>query len=134
MLKYVPDDLIAENDEVVSDCENCGQRDECKNCCDTHLTSDETDWVDIFGAVLDFDVLNDAIHSFETEFKNQRPYLVMSNLTLRVFEELSEPITRNEEDVACVEHNCEKSTIYGCYEGYTIVVDNDLGFGVVKVR
>jgi hypothetical protein len=94
--------------------------------CETHKKSD---WIDIFNAYFDEPKLLDEINRY-ISFSN-RPYLIMSKNTLLAFEELAT-------NSVYIEHDCENGIICADYINdkttYKIVIDNDLGFGVVKVR
>lgn len=156
-----------------SDCEDCDDKENCavykemndgtdKNIIPTPITEDR-DWVRIFDNV-NVDDLNRAIDQFEKEF-DDRPYLIMSEDTLKIFEQFSDQydientcLGFNTDDVDCddydecegcpyetddegkvvVEHECETGNITASYlhndEDYTITIDNNLAFGVVKVR
>jgi len=92
-------------------------------------TRGKTDWIDIFNVCFDESKLLDEINR-RISFSN-RPYLIMSKNTLLAFEELAT-------NSVYIEHDCENGVICADYiddkTTYKIVIDNDLAFGVVKVR
>ena len=112
---------------------------------------ENVDYVDIFGAKLDVDILNHAINAYEKKF-NCSPYLIMSNATLESFERLT--ITNifddcgdyndcdncphdaecPNEDFVNIEYDYKTNIPYADYHGLKILVDNNLAFGIVKVR
>lgn len=112
----------------------CYKTPESTNCCYSECNFNENedrDWIRIFDEI-DISDLNRAIKHFEKEF-NDIPYLIMSESTLVAFEE-----SVGCHDRVVIEHDCEKHSITSSYlytnTYYSIVVDNDLPFGVVKVR
>ena len=164
----IPED--AEDFDPVN-CENCEKKDSCdayqrydaitksEGSSDVAPTSttEERDWIRIFDD-MSTDELNRAINQFEAEFDDE-PYLIMSELTLKVFEEQCEGLTCEDmgslccqiddcedcpandcgdEDMVIINHDCENGIFTACYlhhdVEYTIAIDNDLAFGVVKVR
>ena len=128
---------------------------------DATLNNEYTDWVAIFNSELNLDSLNEMIEEYESN-SDDTPYLVMNYNTLRVFEEMTNMVDElncdevdvhecaqtvdcadceycnDEADMVYIEHDSERNTINACYihndEEYTITIDNNLAFGVVKVR
>lgn len=126
-------------------------------------TSEDKDYVRIFGD-LSIDDLNKAIKQFEAEFEDKpylimskdtlRIFEQYANNTLEATsclnfdtnnidcEDYDEcigcPYEPEEEGTVFIEHDCESGNSTACYfhndEDYTITIDNDLAFGVVKVR
>ena len=132
------------------------QNDCCENC-KTYV--ENTKYVSLFGYP-DVEELNKVIDGFEEQFE-EAPYLVMNSDTLNIFEKCTRkatcldvehdnvdcikyddcegcPFESDEEGTVYIEHNCETGTITAYYfhndDEYTIVIDNDLAFGVVKLR
>lgn len=159
MMKIQDNCIVLEvlNGKLLTFGENGGQ--------DVPTTEDteERDWVRIFSDV-SVEELNQAINQFETKF-NDKPYLIMSADTLKIFEQFSDqydientclgfdtddvdcddydecegcPYEPDDEGKVIVEHDCESGNITASYlhndDDYTITIDNDLAFGVVKVR
>ena len=120
-------------------------------------TSENTDYVRIFGD-LSVDDLNRAIKQYKAEFDSY-PYLIMNESTLKAFEDQCQGLTCSDmslicdkiddcddcpvsdfdgEDMVIINYDCEKGTFNAYYthddNNHTIVIDNNLAFGVVKVR
>lgn len=120
-------------------------------------TSEDTDYVRIFGD-LSVDDLNRAIKQYKAEFDSY-PYLIMNESTLKAFEDQCQGLTCSDmslicdkiddcddcpvsdfdgEDMVIINYDCEKGTFNAYYthddNNHTIVIDNNLAFGVVKVR
>lgn len=155
--------LHAPEETFTFGCDEKEKCSECGNSIDPTPTSEDRDYVRIFSE-LSVDDLNKAIKQFEAEFED-KPYLIMSKDTLRVFEQYANntleatsclnfdtnnidcedydecigcPYEPEEEGTVFIEHDCESGNSTACYfhndEDYTITIDNDLAFGVVKVR
>lgn len=144
------EDLDLENSDV--------NQNEC--CEDCNSCVENTEFVSLFG-LPNVDELNNVIDDFEKLFEDN-PYLVMNSDTLDIFEKCTRKFTcldvEHDDDVDCIkyddcegcplksdeegtvdiEHDCETGAITAYYfhndNEYTIVIDNDLAFGVVKVR
>lgn len=129
-------------------------------CCeDCNSCVENTEFVRLFD-YLDVNELNKAIDDFEKLFEDN-PYLVMNSDTLDIFEKCTRkftcldvehddvdcikyddcegcPLEFDEEGTVDIEHDSETGTITAYYihndEEYTITIDNNLAFGVVKVR
>ena len=129
-------------------------------CCeDCNSCVENTEFVRLFD-YLDVNELNKAIDDFEELFEDN-PYLVMNSDTLDIFEKCTRkftcldvehddvdcikyddcegcPLESDEEGTVDIEHDSETGTITAYYihndEEYTITIDNNLAFGVVKVR
>lgn len=138
-----------------SDCEDC---DDKENCCIVPTpTLENTDYVRIFGDLF-VDDLNRAIKQYKAEFDSY-PYLIMNESTLKAFEDQCQGLTCSDmrlvcdkiddcddcpvsdfdgEDMVIINYDCERGTFNAYYthddNDHTIVIDNDLAFGVVKVR
>lgn len=120
-------------------------------------TSEDADYVRIFGD-LSVDDLNKAIKQYKAEFDSY-PYLIMNESTLKAFEDQCQGLTCSDmslicdkiddcddcpvsdfdgEDMVIINYDCEKGTFNAYYthddNNHTIVIDNNLPFGVVKVR
>lgn len=121
--------------------------------------TEETDCINIFN-IPDLASLNTSIDVFENQH-NSEPYLIMNLTTLRTFEELTcseNCFSINPNDINCddydnctgcpyekpsdnsviIEHDCENQMFVANYfykdNDYTILIDNKLTFGVVKIR
>ena len=132
------------------------QNDCCENC-KTYV--ENIKYVSLFGYP-DVESLNKVIDGFEEQFE-EAPYLVMNADTLNVFEKCTRkiscidienddvdcedydecegcPYESDEEGTVFIDHDCETGAISAYYfhndDDYSIVIDNDLAFGVVKVR
>ena len=132
------------------------QNDCCENC-KTYV--ENTKYVSLFGYP-DVEELNKVIDGFEEQFE-EAPYLVMNADTLNIFEKCTRkiscidietddvdcedydecegcPYESDEEGTVFIDHDCETGAISAYYfhndDDYSIVIDNDLAFGVVKVR
>ena len=132
------------------------QNDCCENC-KTYV--ENTKYVSLFGYP-DVEELNSVIDNFEVQF-GETPYLIMNEDTLNVFEKCTRkigcldfesddvdcekydecegcPYESDEEGTVFIDHDCETGAISAYYfhndDDYSIVIDNDLAFGVVKVR
>ena len=137
------------------DCEDCDDKE--SGCIVPTSTSENTDYVRIFGD-LSVDDLNRAIKQYKAEFDSY-PYLIMNESTLKAFEDQCQGLTCSDmslicdkiddcddcpvsefdgEDMVIINYDCEKGTFNAYYthddNNHTIVIDNNLAFGVVKVR
>ena len=125
-------------DDCDIDCETCT----CRKCEEVYENADDEDEdveddTDPFDVMLfDIDYNEDALIeeiniAIEHNGKDYKPYLIMSKSTLLEFENL------NDEQVY-IEHRSEENLWAADYilndTNYRIVIDNDLDFGVVKVR
>ena len=120
------------------DCETCT----CRKCEEVYENADDEDEdveddTDPFDVMLfDIDYNEEALIeeiniAIEHNGKDYKPYLIMSKATLFEFENF------NDEQVY-IEHRSEENLWVADYilndTNYRIVIDNDLDFGVVKVR
>ncbi len=132
------------------------QNDYCENC---KTCVENTEYVSLFGYP-DVEELNKVIDDFEDRFE-EAPYLIMNEDTLNIFEKCTRkigcldfesddvdceeydeckgcPYESDEEGTVFIEHDCEAGSISSYYfhndVDYSIVVDNNLAFGIVKVR
>lgn len=102
--------------------------------------NEKKDWENIFKINLHTDELNTRILSFKNSF-NKLPYLIMSESTLNYF---SERTNEDDDNYVVCELDCEHYVRHAEYVmnrktnkpniTCTIVIDNQLAFGVVKVR
>lgn len=148
--------IKTQNGELITVGNNSEQNKSCENC---KSCVENTEFVRLFD-YLNVQELNDVIDNFEKLFEDN-PYLVMNSDTLNIFEKCTRkatcldiehddvdclkyneckgcPFEPDEEGTVYIEHDCETGTITAYYfhnnNDYSIVVDNDLAFGVVKVR
>ena len=148
--------IETQNGELVAVGNNSEQNESCENC---KSCVENTEFVRLFDYP-DVNELNKAIDDFEELFED-RPYLVMNSDTLDIFEKCTRkftcldveyddvdcikyddcedcPFESNEEGTVDVNYDRESDTIASYYfhneDEYTIVIDNDLAFGVVKIR
>ena len=122
-------------DDCDIDCESCT----CRKCEEVYENADDEDedTTEPFDVMLfDIDYNEEALIeeiniAIEHNGKNYKPYLIMSKSTLLEFENF------NDEQVY-IEHRSEEDLWVANYilndTNYRIVIDNDLDFGVVKVR
>lgn len=122
-------------DDCDIDCETCT----CRKCEEIYENADDEDedTTEPFDVILfDIDYNEEALIeeiniAIEHNGKDYKPYLIMSKSTLLEFENL------NDEQVY-IEHRSEENLWAADYilndTNYRIVIDNDLDFGVVKVR
>ena len=145
------------------DCDECKRKGiDCLDCDNVEkytIENDDDGLVSLFNSVPDTTSLNEIIERFEEQFDTE-PYLVMGMKTLEMFEyiqrvdcldfEDTEVDCDNYEDCkgcifdpeaeGCVTIECDDETdmVKACYyhndKEYTILIDNELAFGIVKVR
>ena len=124
-------------DDYDIDCETCT----CRKCEEVYESDDgyedvedDTEPFDVMLFDIDFNeeaLIEEINIAIEHNGKNYKPYLIMSKSTLLEFENF------NDEQVY-IEHRSEEDLWAADYilndTNYRIVIDNDLDFGVVKVR
>lgn len=124
-------------DDCDIDCETCT----CRKCEEVYESDDEyedveddTNPFDVMLFDIDFNeeaLIEEINIAIEHNGKDYKPYLIMSKSTLLEFENF------NDEQVY-IEHRSEEDLWSADYilndTNYRIVIDNDLDFGVVKVR
>ena len=159
-MMYVKDDALVINGAIINELiavgNNSEQNESCENC---KSCVENTEFVRLFDYP-DVNELNKAIDDFEKLFED-RPYLVMNSDTLDIFEKCTRkftcldvehddvdcikyddcegcPLESDEEGTVDIDYDRESDTIASYYfhndDEYSIVIDNDLAFGVVKVR
>ena len=157
---YVKDNALVIDGTIIDELITVGNNSEQNECCENCKSCVEnTEFVSLFDYP-DVNELNKAIDDFEKLFED-RPYLVMNSDTLDIFEKCTRkftcldvehddvdcikyddcegcPFESNEEGTVDVNYDRESDTIASYYfhneDEYTIVIDNDLAFGVVKIR
>ena len=122
-------------DDCDIDCETCT----CRKCEEVYENADDEDedTTEPFDVMLfDIDYNEEALIeeiniAIEHNGKDYKPYLIMSKSTLFLFEKFND-------DQVYIEHRSEEDLWAADYIlddiNYRIVIDNDLDFGVVKVR
>lgn len=144
-----------------SDCEDCDDKE--NSCIIPTSTSEDKDYVSIFSE-LSVDDLNKAIKQFESEFEDKPYLIMskdtlmffeqysdqydIKNTCLEMdtddvdcddYEDCEGcPYEPDDEGKVVVEHECETGNVTASYlhndNDYIIAIDNNLAFGVVKVR
>ena len=125
-------------DDCNIDCETCT----CCKCEEVYENADDegedveddTEPFDVMLFDIDFNeeaLIEEINIAIEHNGKNYKPYLIMSKSTLLEFENFNDEQVyiehRNEEDLWAADYILNDTN-------YRIVIDNDLAFGVVKVR
>ena len=126
-------------DECPDDCDNDCETCTCRKCEKVYENADDKDedTTEPFDVMLfDIDYNEEALIeeiniAIEHNGDNYKPYLIMSKATLFEFENFND-------DQVYIEHRSEENLWAADYilndTNYPIVIDNDLDFGVVKVR